>query len=131
MIVEVCANAISILNAFPHKLLSSPSPCWAVVMGHMFHVMEQTDQQSLGRRTPVPKGKGLLIPVQGPSQPISLESNTVRCSVVLWTLVSTPQQRGILSYPGRKIQLLKAAVLGFGLSSITTGTLLHLFELLF
>lgn len=56
--VEVRANAISILNAFPGMLPASPL-CWAAVMRQVFHVSEHAVQQR-----PVHEGKGLLLFVQ-------------------------------------------------------------------
>lgn len=95
LVVEMCAKATQ-LCICPSTLPSRPSLCRAVVMRQMFHVSEQTVQQGLGGKIPVLERKGLLIPVQ-------VESNTILCSVVLWTLlVFTPHETDILSYPGWK-----------------------------
>lgn len=65
------------------------------------------------------------------SKPMSLESNTVSCSVVLWTSVFASHKRDIPSLPGRTVGLLEVAVSDFSFNSITTDRLLHVFEPLF
>lgn len=63
LIVEEWASALSPLNVSPDTVRSSPPLCRAVVMRQLFCILEQTAQQSLGRKLPAPEGKGLLIPV--------------------------------------------------------------------
>lgn len=74
----------------------------------------------LGDRYQCLKGGVSSFLSMGKSQPVSLESDTVLCSVVLWTSVFASHERDIPSFPGRTIGLLEVAVSDFSFNSITT-----------